>query len=122
MKKIDKLDEFFDTSELRDELCDELFIDQLPTEWIEGAEGRETLNLAILAASKKLFEEGALIYPVLKLNFTKENISVIIDIKRNKAENALTKVMVWALEKEKYEICQEIKKLSESYNLKLEIP
>ena len=122
MKKIDKLDEFFDTSEIRDELCDELFIDQLPTEWIEGAEGRETLNLAILAASKKLFEEGALIYPVLKLNFTKENISVIIDIKRNKAENALTKVMSWALEKEKYEICQEIKKLSESYNLKLEIP
>jgi hypothetical protein len=117
MKKINKIDEFFEIPTTDEKVCEELFIDQMPTEWIEGSEGKHKLNLSILDAVKRMFEEDALTYPVIKLNFTKENVSVIIDIQRKKVDYAISKVMKWALDNEYYEICQEIKELSEKYDL-----
>ena len=122
MKKENKIDDLLETSEIRDENCEELFIDEMPTDWITGEVGRAKLNTSIIKAAKKLFDEGALIYPVLKLNFTQEKISVIIDIKRDKVENALTKVMSWAIETEQYEICQEVKTLADENGLKITLP
>lgn len=122
MKKENKIDDLLETSEIRDENCEELFIDEMPTDWIAGEVGKAKLNTSIIKAAKKLFDEGALIYPVLKLNFTQEKISVIIDIKRDKVENALTKVMSWAIETEQYEICQEVKTLADENGLKITLP
>lgn len=120
MTKVNKLDEFFGEDEVIEPVCEEIFIEQLPTEWIEGEVGKHKLNTSILEAAKRLFEEDALVYPVLKITFTKENVTVMIDIRRHKVEYALNKVMDWALSREYYEICQEVKDLSEKYDLQIE--